>query len=65
MASVNVTGLSKVQANGLALLFEDGTIAKLLNTKMVEIDIQGERVDEYPSVRFDESEISPDHEVEF
>lgn len=66
MASVKVDGLTKVQANGLAILFEDGTIAKMVNNKLREMDLEDEaKLDEYPSVNFDESEHDPDHEVEF
>lgn len=65
MASVKIEGLTHVQANAIAILFENGKIIDFINDDLEKIRLEEHAIDaDSCSVEFDECE-DPDHEVSF
>jgi hypothetical protein len=75
-SSVTIKGLTRIQANALALLCEDEAIGKLINEKMDEIkstteegdelyDLCSSLEDEMASMDFDDSDGDVNHVADF
>lgn len=65
-SSVTIKGLTRIQANGLALLCEGSDIGDLINEHLDRLDLQEELLGETtPNVIFDDSDEAVDHVVDF
>jgi len=73
-SQVTIKGLTRIQANTLALLAENGDIGELINEriKSFEIEEDSEKADEFQliddtmaSMDFDESDGDVEHEADF
>lgn len=64
-STVTISGLSRVQANVLAILFEDGEdICNLINEKLEKMELENEMLDNCFQVDFDEDDEIVHHQVE-
>ena len=62
-SSVTINGLTRTQANIIAILFEDADdIVNLVNKKLEKMELEEENLD-YFTVEFDDSDGSVHHEV--
>jgi len=66
MTTIILKGLDKLQANGVAMLFEEGSLSEVIN-ELLEKKFKDtvQPISEYPDVCFEGDDESPKHEVKF